>query len=890
MNVKNKFLALVPVALLATASALFGTVPEPSTILYGQVLHRAHGNEHKLTEGTLEWTLRDELGAEFIYTTELADIKDVFSYKVSISHQALSSGLEVDPTVIPLGLGETNYEFVSITVDGYPAAILWSEVDYLELIQNSRAATHRIDLLVSFDMLDTDGDGMPDWWEKFHGLNWQLNDADLDPDGDGWSHLEEYFNGTDPFFDNRTPTLQTLNLAAFGESNNGVWLRSIDADTDPQNIVYTVVSMPEGGHLHRMYADAPESGDEALGAGSTFTQDDLNQGRIAYRHTVASTTEASFEVTLSDGVYQSEITEVHISVFPSSTLEDLDEVGTIPFWWRDENVIFEAYWGLRENVLSGDLVESALLFLLGKDYGWTLWDQRAETLPVILETSGSGSHIVLGGAANDILGGGAGSDILNGGLGQDQLTGGGDVDMFTIVAGAHAVITDFSISEDVLDLGAVVSGLEGAIADYVELLVDGSDTVISVHTDGDFDSDATASARLQGVLLNNESLNGLWSEGQLLLGELEGEVTVEFEVWPSANLEEGYNTLEVVLSRNGPTHKPLTVELQLTGPATNGSDYKFIDEEVIFEIGQSSVTLEFVAYTDSLLEGGEVIDVRILPLDGYVLGTVASGTLTVVDARQRFSLHAFQETAVVGGQPGTFVIQRYGPSNTEATVYLQKSGSGIENTDYVYPQVNYGFVQFASGVTSMPLPVVALANGALAEPETSRTVSLGLLSDWNDSYVIDESSSATIRLLSDQAAFESWVAELEAAGELSGSGEVAEEEVSSRSGINALLEYALSYGVDFEDGLNAEERSQMTPQIFQTAQGMEVEFTQRLNDASLSYTLECSPDLVNWHSGAEHFESIDLGEDAENSGRVRYRVIGSDETNCFVRVVVKREE
>jgi hypothetical protein len=45
---------------------------------------------------------------------------------------------------------------------------------------------------------DADTDGMDDTWELAHGLDPAVDDAALDPDGDGFSNRDEFLLGTDP--------------------------------------------------------------------------------------------------------------------------------------------------------------------------------------------------------------------------------------------------------------------------------------------------------------------------------------------------------------------------------------------------------------------------------------------------------------------------------------------------------------------------------------------------------------------------------------------------------------------------------------------------------------------------------------------------------------------
>lgn len=73
--------------------------------------------------------------------------------------------------------------------------------------------------------LDSDGDGMPDWWEFIHGLNPHLNDAAFNPDGDTLSNIQEYNAGTDP----QVSEGAGLNFALSGRFT---LLTMVDADGD----------------------------------------------------------------------------------------------------------------------------------------------------------------------------------------------------------------------------------------------------------------------------------------------------------------------------------------------------------------------------------------------------------------------------------------------------------------------------------------------------------------------------------------------------------------------------------------------------------------------------------------------------------------------------------
>lgn len=80
-----------------------------------------------------------------------------------------------------------------------------------------------------FGLVDSDSDGMPDWYERRYGLNPQANDAGADGDQDGLSNLAEYQKGTIP----TDADTDDDGLKDGVETNTGVWVSATDTGTDP---------------------------------------------------------------------------------------------------------------------------------------------------------------------------------------------------------------------------------------------------------------------------------------------------------------------------------------------------------------------------------------------------------------------------------------------------------------------------------------------------------------------------------------------------------------------------------------------------------------------------------------------------------------------------------
>lgn len=128
---------------------------------------------------------------------------------------------------------------------------------------------------------------------------------------------------------------------------------------------------------------------------------------------------------------------------------------------------------------------------------------------------------------NDIIDGGAGEDIIWGGYGNDILTGGADSDIFLFNTFDFSIdtITDFEtgIGGDSLNLTDILDGydpndIDDAISDFIQLTSSGSDTIVSVNSDGEGNDFVDIAVIQNGV--GGASVDTLFDDGNIVVDQV----------------------------------------------------------------------------------------------------------------------------------------------------------------------------------------------------------------------------------------------------------------------------------------------------------------------------------------------------------------------------------
>jgi hypothetical protein len=178
---------------------------EPPITFYGKVTSTASGHAVPITSGTLAWTLQPTSGGSpFVITTPLSELSGGYSYRLQIPVEKVPGGFTLSTASIAASVTATTYSrsFVTHPLSGVAATIVSPPLPdggSFTFSENVRGKIERVDFELSSSFLDTDGDGMPDWWEILNGFDpFDPSDALLDADGDGIINRNEYFAGTNP--------------------------------------------------------------------------------------------------------------------------------------------------------------------------------------------------------------------------------------------------------------------------------------------------------------------------------------------------------------------------------------------------------------------------------------------------------------------------------------------------------------------------------------------------------------------------------------------------------------------------------------------------------------------------------------------------------------------
>jgi hypothetical protein len=325
------------------------------------------------------------------------------------------------------------------------------------------------------------------------------------------------------------------------------------------------------------------------------------------------------------------------------------------------------------------------------------------------------------------------------------------------------------------------------------------------------------------------------------------------------------------LTRSGSTAAPLTVHLQLTGSAMNGSDYAFINGQATFLAGNRSLTVQINPNQDAITELGEVVDLTVLSSPNYEVGTITTARVTIEDLAPQIAIETLEPIAVKSDlTPGVILVSRAGVLDRSVLVRLSISGTA-SLTDYqsVPTFINFQPGQATALIFITPRATATIAGGA-------EFVQISVLNDA--SYKVTQPAQARVTLVDERISFPLWRERYFASvpGELSAFavGDI------GLTGIPHLQRYA--FGLD----PNAPQTSPGRP-WFQLVDGhLTVQFRRPLYVTDVRYVVEVSEDLVTWQSADSYVKPYAAPGLVNQPDMAGYRVERSSEQSrtLFMRV------
>lgn len=829
-------------ALSGFAHAAF--IGEPETLIYGRILNRDNPNAEQLvTEGELRWTIRRADGVAIELSGEVDELGGgEHSYLLRIPHQALVLEAQPSELAVPLGASPRTATHEVITLDGAALEMLPPATSGFPVEMVTRGSAIRIDLALSTEPLDGDGDGMPDWWEDEHGLDKQNpNDALTDLNGDGLHNLASFLAGADPDRDPNEPQLITREVIAYSASRSLVLLEVADADSPPEQLTFELRSAPrEGRLLLRHAAELPAETSLELTGGSTFSQADVLAGRLVFEHASGEIPDR-FEVAVRDEepTHPEDVGTIDLRLF--------DPLPTLQASGRSEALRLEAHAATRTG--------AALVVDLGATAGaHELAAAAADAEPDHVERFGEEPpHFFFGGPSDDRFTGGPAADAFEGGDGANEFTGGegGDRFSFSSPVPEEQVIHDFDpLAGDVLDLRGCLSGSSILLTDYVRIRRSGADALVEISASGQGSGFSDLVIRLIDSPLDAGDLADLYYAHRIIAGGVTLSPRFSIEVADGGASENGPRHGAFTIRREGALEQAVEVRLQISGNATNGVDYQTLPTLLSFAEGVEEMPLTVRPYVDASIEFDEVVFVQLAASPDYLLSAQSSAQLLIEDLKPQISLEVIEDLATVAdGVSGAVLVRRGGVIAPEVFVRLHLSGSAANGSDYdhVPTYLNFSPGQTTRLIEFRPKPDVDFG-GAEA-----KLIRLDVLAD---AAYARSGEGATVTLAPERMVFASWL-----------------DDHGFEDGVEPggmPLETRYAFAVDPQQP-GAAETLRRLPRAVVEDGFLTLRFRRKPAIRDLVYQVEYSNDFTEWRTGPEHVEDITWQVAPDDPGAAVFR-------------------
>ncbi|MDO9144501.1 retention module-containing protein [Rhodoferax sp.] len=196
----------------------------------------------------------------------------------------------------------------------------------------------------------------------------------------------------------------------------------------------------------------------------------------------------------------------------------------------------------------------------------------------------------------------------------------------------------------------------------------------------------------------------------------DGDVTT-VSIAGASSVDEG-STAAYTLSLTAPGETDVVVNLAYSGVAVDGTDFNGV-ASVTIPAGASSVAFDVGTIADTIFEGGEVFNVRIVNATGGNFESVAvdaefsNVNTTIVDNDQpTVSVAVAPESVAEDGTPNlVYTFKLSNPSAFATTVNYTLSGTAANGTDYTGSEVN----------GTVTIPAGQLTATVILDPATDNT-------------------------------------------------------------------------------------------------------------------------------------------------------------------------